>query len=117
MQTCKGVSLKEQELYSVIMLGEAEVEYKVGEWVIPVEGCGPLGLFATHEAARDFVDKYLLDFNDWRIYTCEFETSAYTCLWKQSGGPGLIEYPLGTLFADRIMLREPVVNGGKQNVL
>ncbi len=105
MQTCKVVSQKGRWAYSVVVSGKAKVEYRVDQWVAPVEGCGPLSLFATREAARDFVNRYLFAFNDWRIYTCEFETSAYTCLWKQSG-PCLIEYPPGTLFADRIMLRE-----------
>ncbi len=76
-------------------------EYRIGRWTEdrPV-GYGPLSVFTTRRAARDFKG-----WSTQRIYRCRYEPSPCTAVWSPGNGGRLLnDLPSGKALAERVML-------------
>ena len=87
--------------------------YKVDKQVEPIKGCGPLAVFATLEAAEDFINFIDVDGVNWVVYKCRYLKSEKHSLWDLHGNVSLgSKWPGGTVLADKVILRRRV----KKNV-
>ena len=74
--------------------------YEVGEETTPRLGCGPLCVFATYEAAREY--SHLL--GDFVIHPCAYVHSRELTAWHTGNDIRLYQMPEGTRLADRVYL-------------
>ena len=54
----------------------SNIEYKIGEWVTPLLGNGPLSVWATKEAALNFANYYHKT-----VFKCEYYPSTHDKIW------------------------------------
>jgi hypothetical protein len=94
------------------------VEYKVGEWVEPRDGCGPLAVFETLEDAREFLAGPYKHVESC-TFKCKYEQSlqqemrCYSIYFLDPFQRGYLEQcmtlfsaPEGSVLADKVMLLE-----------
>jgi hypothetical protein len=95
-------------------LEEGTMEYKVGEAVKPKDGFGPLAVFSSYMAARDFVECNMLVLGNWRIFACEYEESGRGAIWIGDDvmtafhRRSIDSLPQGTRLASEVTLLEEV---------
>jgi hypothetical protein len=103
-----------ERLYSAIVSEEGMVEYKVGEWVVPQNDCGPLAVFVNLRAARCFMDTQELYSDDYVIYRCRCIISTRISFWIKTDSryyrpiASRDRYPPGTMFAKRVKITKEV---------
>jgi len=82
------------------------VKYKINEWTFPKKNWGPLAVFETREAARDF--RRILDpcYNDIMcIYRCKYVPSYSNYQYDNIGSvKDLCDMPDGKALAKKVML-------------
>lgn len=85
------------------------IDYKINEWVYPILGNGPLAIFNTLSAAKDFAYCY----DNYKIFSCLFIPNYYQDrLWfingNNKGALRLGSLPIGTVLASQIKLIEEI---------
>ena len=79
MKIVKAYKLVERSGNTLYSYGyyPGRIKYKPNEWATPLKGCGPLGVFKTLEAAKEFISscneevEYLLKIGWIEIWECE----------------------------------------------
>ena len=77
-----------------------ELEYKFDRWTWPKDGWGPLCVFTTRKAARNFVS-----WEGLRVIRCKYIPSPLTKVWNCNGSAfQLYELPYGKALASAVKL-------------
>jgi hypothetical protein len=105
----KVFTVENGSLTSVIQrLDESGVIYEKGEVTVPKQGCGPLLVFTSYEAARHFCD----DTGYFLIKKVLYEPSDEVCIWNATDGvllSELYEDNLSSLIPGTIALASAVL--------
>lgn len=87
--------------------------YYTDRWSLPSTSCGPLAVFDTFSAARDFKKCYAGNDSDasFTVFRCAYIVAKDTELRCFTGmsfrRAGYLKYPSGTKFADKVLLLNP----------
>lgn len=116
IQGYKVVQLKDDGLYSCIVVGRYQVKYGIGIVSKPAEGCGPLCVFDTLIAAERYVDTHFLSEIGVAICECEYVPAVDVSKGVYLAGAPCDRVteaclPRGTVLADSVRLTEEVISG------
>ena len=108
----KLVSVADDNTYwSWSSLLSGEVEYKIGEWTVPLKGNGPLAVF-------DNVDNLLrfcvsVGWHKCCVFEAEYIRSTERALWVDPAYKHILPLPAGTVFASQVRLLREIMLDSK----